>query len=197
MTLQSLATFDPRKLAHYERENYVFYYQRRWLPLLRASIGMVKEAYHLSLFQGITGAYLIARAEMAFAPFPENNLPLAEDYIRRFYTFLKRVHRLDFDIEQASKLELDWWIAHRQLFAQEDNQGLVEALERLLVYIYGLEPEAAHEPAYHRAQGMLYSDRWVRSGRDPGSPLLVKEEDELYKGYMLLKEAVTNQASRK
>ncbi len=192
MTIESLARFDPQKLAHYERENYVFYYQRRWLPLLRASIGMVKEAYHLSYFQAVYGAYLIARAEIAFAPFPENNLPLAEAYIRRFYTFLKRVHRLDFDIDQASKLELNWWIVHRQLFAQDENQGLVEALEEVLVFIYGLEPAAAREPAYHRAMGMLFSDRWVRGGLDPNSPLLEKEEEALCKGYLLLKEAIAN-----
>ena len=30
------------RLAHYEKENYVAYYQKDWLKLLRVSIGLVK-----------------------------------------------------------------------------------------------------------------------------------------------------------
>jgi hypothetical protein len=192
MKVETLGLFDPQKLAHYEMENYVSYYQRHWLKLLSASVGMVKEAYHYSVFQAVYGAYLIARAEMAFAPFPENNLPLTEAYIRRFYLFLKRVHRLDFDIDQVVKLELNWWIVHRNLFAQEENQGLVEALERELVVLYGLDAARAHPVAAERARGMYYSDQWVRSGRDPASPLLQKEEEALCEGYRLLKAAVAS-----
>jgi len=33
---------NPRKLAHYEKENYVSYYQKDWLKLLRVSVGMVR-----------------------------------------------------------------------------------------------------------------------------------------------------------
>ncbi len=38
-----LAKFDPRRLAFYEKENYVAYYRKRWLRLLFVSIAMVWE----------------------------------------------------------------------------------------------------------------------------------------------------------
>ena len=36
--------FDPKKIAYYEKENYVAYYQKAWLRLLRVSVGLVKES---------------------------------------------------------------------------------------------------------------------------------------------------------
>jgi hypothetical protein len=87
--------FDAYKVAHYEKENWVAYYQKRWLRLLRASVGMVKEAFKLSLGQALYGAHLIARAEIAAAPFPNNDIPRAEAYMRRFYTFIKKIHKAD------------------------------------------------------------------------------------------------------
>lgn len=86
-----IRNLDPYKLAYYEKENYVGYYQKDWLKLLRVSVGMVKEAFGLSWLQAIYGAYLIARAEVAFAPFPNNDIPRTESYVKRFYRFIKRI----------------------------------------------------------------------------------------------------------
>ena len=183
---------DPRKLAYYEKENYVAYYEKNWLRLLRMSVGMVKEAFGLSWLQAIYGAYLVARAEMAFAPFPENDVPRAIAYVRRFYQFIKNVHREDFDIEQAAQLEVNWWGIHRELFGNEKNQELVDALTSLYEEVYGVELEKFKEAAYQRALGMLYSDLWVNQGKPANSPFLVKEEEALYQGYKALKEAINS-----
>lgn len=183
---------DPRKLAHYEKENYVAYYEKNWLKLLRASVGMVKEAFGLSWLQAIYGAYLVARAEIAFAPFPKNDVPLAEAFTRRFYRFIKNIHREDFDVERAAHLEVNWWSVHRKLFGNAENQELVEALTCLYEEIYGAGSARFKEAAYQRARGMLYSDLWVNEGKPTGSPLLVKEEEALYHGYKALKEAINS-----
>ncbi len=182
--------FDPRKVAHYEMENYVAYYQRDWLKLFRVSIAMVKEAFVLSLPQAVYGAYLVARAELAAAPFPDNDIPLAEAYMRRFYQFIKNVHEEDFDVARAAQLEVNWWVVPRRLFGQDENQELVKALENLYAEAYGAESARFHEAAYQRALGMLYSDRWVNEGKPVGSSLLVQEEEALYHGYQALKEAI-------
>ena len=183
---------DPRKLAYYEKENYVSYYQKDWLKLLRVSVGMVKEAFGLSWLQAIYGAYLVARAEIAFAPFPNNDIPRTEAYVKRFYQFIKNTHHEDFDIEHATKLEVNWWIIHRKLFGNKENQELAEALKCLYEEIYGAKSEKFKEAAYQRAMGMLYSDLWVNQGKPVGSPLLVQEEEALYQGYKALKEAINS-----
>lgn len=187
-----IRNLDPRKLAHYEKENYVAYYQKDWLKLLRVSVVMVKEAFGLSWLQAVYGAYLIARAEIAFAPFPVNDIPLTEAYVKRFYEFIKKVHKEDFDVDRAVKLEVQWWGVHRRLFGNAENQELVEALKCLYEEVYGAESEKFQEAAYHRAKGMLYSDLWVNQGKPAGSPLLVQEEEALYQGYKALKVAINN-----
>jgi hypothetical protein len=186
-----LARFDPQKMAHYEKENYVAYYQRRWLKLLRVSIGWVQQSFHLSLPEAVYGATLMARAEMAFAPpDPLNDLPKTEAYVRRFFHFIHRKHRLGFDIERAARLEVHWWEVHRRLFGQAENEALVEALACAAAALFEVDPAKLHQAATHRAQGMLYSDIWVKNGLDPHSPLLAQEEAALAKGYSALREAL-------
>jgi len=182
--------FDPRKVAYYEKENYVAYYQKDWRKLLRVSIGLVKESFALSLWQAIYGAYLVARAEIAFAPFPENDVPKAETYMRRFYQMIKDTHHEDFDVARAAQLEINWWSVHRKLFGNAENQKLVDALANLYVEAYGVDSPKLKEAAQQRAMGMLYSDLWVNEGKVKDSPLLTKEEEALYNSYTLLKEAI-------
>lgn len=179
--------FDPRKVAYYEKENWVAYYQKRWLRLIRVSVGMVKEAFDLSLWQALYAAYLVARAEIAAAPFPDNDIPRAEAYMRRFYRLIKRIHHQEFDVEKVARLEVNWWVVHRQMFGQTENQPLVDALTDLYAVLYGAEAGQVQDAAYHRAQAMVYSDRWVNEGRVGNSPLLTQVEDELIKSYTALR----------
>lgn len=187
-----IRNFDPRKVAHYEKENYVAYYQKDWLKLLRVSVGLVKESFALSLLQAIYGAYLIARAEIAFAPFPNNDIPKTEAYVKRFYQFIKKVQGEDFDVERATKLEVNWWSVHRKLFGNPENQELVEALANLYTEAYGVASAKLQDAARLRAMGMLYSDQWVNAGKPENSPLLQQEEDALLQSYVMLKEALNS-----
>jgi len=185
-----IRNFDPRKIAHYEKENYVAYYQKDWLKLLRVSVSLVKESFGLSWLQAVYGAYLVARAEIAFAPFPENDIPRAEAYMSRFYQFIKNVHREDFDVTRAAQLEVNWWSVHRRLFGNAQNQELVDALTGLYAEAYGINPVKVLASGRQRAQGMLYSDLWVNTGKPADSPLLAQEEEALFQSYASLKEAI-------
>jgi hypothetical protein len=155
------------------------------------SIAMVKEAYQLSLFQAIYGAYLVARAEIAAAPFPNNDIPRAEAFMRLFFRFLKGIYPLNFDINAAAHVEVNWWVVHRRLFAQEQNQELIAALADSAAVFFNTPADLLMEAASMRAQGMLYSDQWVRSGMDGESPLLRQEEEALYESYLLFRTALT------
>ena len=190
-----LSSFDPRTLAHYEKENYVAYYQKDWLKLLRVSVGMVKESFGLNWLQAIYGAYLVARAEAAFAPFPANDVPRAEAYITRFYRFIKRTHHAGFDPVRAARLELNWWGVHRRLFGDAKNAELVDALVALYAEAYGIDPARVREACRLRAAGMLYSDLWVNAGKPVSSPLLTQEEDALFQSYRTLKAVLTDPRS--
>jgi hypothetical protein len=151
---------------------------------------MVREAYQLSLPRAVYAAYLVARAEIAFAPFPNNDPEKAVAYIQRLFRSLNGIHGLPRDPAEAARLEVVWWGVHRQLFAREENPPLVTALAKAWESFYGVSGALLQPAASHRALGMLYSDRWVNSGRPLNSLLLQMEEDELAQGYRALKEAL-------
>ncbi len=88
------------------------------------------------------------------------------------------------------KLEVNWWSVHRKLFGNQENQELVDALASLYAETYGEDSPKIRESARERALGVLYSDLWVNAGKPENSPLLVQEEEALYKSYVLLKEAL-------
>ncbi len=183
--------FDPVKLAHYEKENWVAYYRKEWLKLMRVSVGMVKETFDLTLWQAIYGAYLVARAEIAAAPFPNNDIPRAEAYMRRFYALIKRIHHTDYDTAQVAHLEVNWWVVHRRLFGKMENQELVDALANLYSATFRVPADKVRDAAFHRAQAMVYSDRWVNDGCAEDSLLLAQEEEELVKAYTALRAAAS------
>jgi hypothetical protein len=188
-TTTRMRSFDPRKVGHYEKENWVAYYRKHWPSLLVISVSMVREAFGLSLLDSIRGAYLVARAEIAAAP-QDNDIPLAEKYMRSFYELVKRKNGETFDVKETAELEVNWWRVHRRLFDQEQNGPLVDALTELYSATYAIEPERVRDAAYHRAQAMLYSDKWVYEGCPSHSPLLEKEEQELVLSYTALRDAV-------
>ena len=185
-----LSKFDPRRLAHYEMENWVAYYQKRWPRLLWVSVGMVREAFRLGPLPAVLGAYLVGRAEIAAAPSPDNDIPQAERYMRRFYRLVQRAHRMEFDLDEVARREVNWWVVHRRLFGRVENDELVEALADLYTALYGIDPAAARAAGACRAEAMLYSDRWVQTGKLNGSPLLAQEEDALCRGYDILRQAL-------
>lgn len=189
-TNNAMATFDPRKVARYEKDNWVAYYRKDWLTLMRVSVGMVKETSNLNLFQAIYAAYLVARAEIAAAPFPNNDIPHAEAYMRRFYSLIKNAHHAEYDVAEVARLEVNWWVVHRRLFGKSDNPELIDAVADLYAATFRVPKDKLGDAARHRALAMVHSDRWVNEGRVIDSPLLVQEEEELFQSYKALRDAV-------
>ena len=185
-----MRTFDPHKVARYETENWVAYYQKDWFKLMRISVAMVRAAFGLSLPQAIYSAYLVARAEVAAAPFPDNDIPTAVAYMTRFLALLKRVHQAGFDPAEAARKDVNWWVVHRQIFNQRENQSLIDALADSYAELYQIPREKVQPAAYHRAEAMQYSDRWVHEGRLSGSPLIAQMQAELDKSYSALRAVV-------
>jgi len=182
--------FDPIKVAHYEKEAWVAYYQRKWFTLLRLLIGLVRSTYGLSLVQAIRVGIPLTRAQLAFAP-QDNDVPKAIDYMHQFFEYITEKHGEDLEPAEAALAEVSWWVVHRKFFGHSDNPEVTEAVACAYAAAYRIDPALVREAAYHRAQAMFYSDAWVLSERDPHSPLLKLEEAELIKSYTALRKAVS------
>lgn len=185
--------FDPIKLGGYETDAWVAYYQRRWGTFLRAAVGMVRVGFGMSWPRTLRGAWLVLRANQAWAPYPDNDPDRARALMREFYVDVTRSHGETFDVDGAARLEIEWWRAHRYLQRESDGDGvpeLVDALANLYAHVYGIPVDRVRPAASHRAQAMVISDAWVADGCDPASPAITTEREELVKGYSLLRDAV-------
>jgi hypothetical protein len=71
-----------------------------------------------------------------------------------------------------------------------ERAELDEALAALYAYVYGVTVESVRLAAQERAAAMDDSDRWVREGCDPASPLVEQEGAALVRSYAALLAAV-------
>jgi hypothetical protein len=189
----SLRCFDPRAVGSLECRAWETYYRRRWLPAAVAFVALVRAAFGMSWPRTLQGAWYVLRANMKWAPFPDNDPDAARAYMARFYALLKAAERLDIDPVRASELEVEWWRAHREDQhggGEQAHQELIRALQALYAYTYGADPAAVRDAAALRAQAMEVSDRWVQAGCDPQNPLLREERALLVRSFASLLAAV-------
>jgi hypothetical protein len=191
--------FDPVPLGAYEAEAWVAYYQRRWARFLYAAVRMVRAGFLLSWPRTVEGAWLVLRANQAWAPYPDNDPDGARALMRRFYELVADAHGERFDVGEAARLEVEWWRVHRVLQRETPeagneagNEALVDALAALYAHLYGTPVGAVRAAAAHRAEAMRISDAWVADGRDPASPAIAAERTELIKGYAALRAVVAS-----
>ena len=154
---------------------------------------MVRVAFAMSWPRTVYGAWLVLRANQLWAPYPDNDPDGARAAMRRFYALVARVHGEPHDVDEAARLEVEWWRRHRFLQREDRDaglDGLVDALAALYAHLYRVPVAAVREAAVHRAEAMVISDRWVAAGCDPASPDIAAERDQLVRGYRALRAAV-------
>jgi hypothetical protein len=190
-----MRAFEPVKLAGLECDAWVAYYRRRWVRFLLAAVKMVRTGFGMSWARTIRGAWHVLRANQRWASYPQNDADGARTAMRRFYALVSAAHGEDFDVEEAARLEVDWWREHRHLQRETpdgdpDLEPLVAALTALYAHVYRVDRGAVRAAARYRALAMVSSDEWVAQGRDPASPLIAEERAALVRSYAALLLAV-------
>jgi hypothetical protein len=188
-----MRNFDPVKLGEAETDAWVGYYRQRWSTVLLASVTMVRVGFGMSWPNTLRGAWWVLRANQLWAPFPDNDPDGARTLMRRFYALVARTSRETFDVDEAARLEVEWWRVHRALQHEDrdtDPAALTDAFMNLYAHVYRVPPESVREAAAHRAEATRISDQWVADGCDPDSPAIAAERAELISGYTALRLAV-------
>lgn len=189
-----LRSFNPVQIGRLEAAAWVAYYRRQWPRLLLVSVLLVHRAFRLDWPRTLHGAWLVARANQLWAPYPDNDPAGARRCMRRFYALLRLAHGAPADPARAAALEVDWWAAHRDRqharTGPADTDPLVTALARLYAYLYRTDEQAVRPAARLRAQAMDLSDRWIDAGCAPDSPLITAQRATLVRSYAALLAAV-------
>jgi hypothetical protein len=192
-----MRNFDPVRLGNAETDAWAYYYQRRWVAFLRSALTMVRAGFGMSWLSTVRGAWWVLRANQVWAPYPDNDPAGARELMRKFYALVARTAHETFDVDEAARLEVEWWRVHRILQHSDDvdPSALDDAFVALYAHVYAVPPASVRTAAAHRAEATRISDRWVAAGHDPLSPLLTQERAELVAGYAALRDAVRSAAS--
>jgi hypothetical protein len=188
-----MRSFDPRAVGRLETRAWETYYRRRWAACLFAFVSLVRAAFRMPWPRTLAGAWLVLRANMKWAPYPDNDPAAARALMTRFYRLLRASEDAAFDPARAAALEVEWWRAHRA--AQHGagpaaHEELVAALRDLYAYTYGADAADVRAAAELRAAAMDVSDAWVDAGGDPEDPRLAQERALLVRSYASLLAAV-------
>jgi len=81
----------------------------------------------------------------------------------KFYGAIRQMSDIPFDIDRAARLELEWWIIHRQR-AQHAPGDLEKSLADLQAELYHVPVERLMEHGRLRAEAMTIRDRKAESG---------------------------------
>lgn len=160
----NLRQFDADEVARLETAMWRSYYQKERLRLFNQLTELLRTQYHMPPVRSHVVAYQAARAAFVFKDgHSRADYEMALPYLVNFYEAIHKVSDTDFDVSQAAKLELEWWIVHRERKSHAPDD-LVRALAELPAEMYRAPVEKLMEHARYRAEAMTIRDDRAEAG---------------------------------
>ncbi|MEW6128442.1 MAG: hypothetical protein AB1757_15490 [Acidobacteriota bacterium] len=159
-----LRQFNADEVARLETAMWRSYYAKERVKLFTQMSELLRTQYNLPLARSNTVAYQAAKAAFVFKDGRNRaDYEKALPNLINYYTSIHQVSDIDFDIEKAAKLELEWWIIHRE--RKQHKPGDLElALAELPAEIYRIPTDQLLEHARLRAEAMTIRDDRAEAG---------------------------------
>ncbi|MCP3382942.1 hypothetical protein NLM31_21480 [Bradyrhizobium sp. CCGUVB4N] len=153
-----LRAFDPAEMARLETAMWRDYYDKRYVALFYHLYESTRTQFGFSPFRSLHVALSAAEAARAFQPTrsrreADGALPALVAYYREVATAAP----VAFEVEEAARLELDWWQARREAVGPQDY-GLTIARVTALTYGGSAEDAGIRRFGVARAEAMAYRD---------------------------------------
>lgn len=159
-----LREFNPEEVARLETAMWRSYYNKERFKLFKQMAEILRTQYNLPIVRSNTVAYQAAKAAFVFKDGKSrSDYEKALPNLINYYASIHQVSDIDFDVNKAAKLELEWWIIHRQR-KQHQPGDLERSLAELPAEIYHLPVESMMEHARLRAEAMTIRDDRAESG---------------------------------
>ena len=154
----SLREFDADEVARLETAMWRSYYSRQRVKLFNELAELLRTQYRLPLWRSNAVAFRAAKAAFVFKDgHSRADYERALPDLVSFYQSVRAVSDTDFDVERAARLELEWWIVHRERRRHAPGD-LDRALADLQAEIFRLPAERFAEHARLRAEAMEIRD---------------------------------------
>jgi hypothetical protein len=159
-----LRDFNPDEVARLETAMWRSYYDKQQVRLFNQLAELLRKQYNMPLVRSNRVAYQAAKAAFIFKDGRQRSdyekaLPNLVD----FYGSVREVSDTPFDVNRAARLELEWWIIHRER-AKHAEGDLDRALAELQAEIYHVPIEKLMEHARLRAEAMRIRDTKAEIG---------------------------------
>ena len=163
MTTPDLHGFDPEKMSSLESSMWRSYYEGRYVRLGWQTMKATCGQYRFSWWDGARISRHAARAARYFRANADD--PRCVPALVKYYTIIQRSLGREFDVQEAARLELQWW-RERRLNLSAADYG--KTIARLTALTYGVPEDSVLPTAVMRAEAMAYRDA-RRGGKMTGS----------------------------
>lgn len=159
-----LREFNPDEVARLETAMWRSYYEKQRLQLFRQLSELLRTQYNMPLVRSNQVAYYAADAAFVFKKGKQRaDYEKALPELVKFYDAVRKMSDVPFDVDRVARLELEWWIIHRQR-ANHAPGDLERALAELQAEIYQVPIERLMEHGRLRAEAMTIRDTKAESG---------------------------------
>ena len=159
-----LREFDSDEVARLETAMWRSYYEKQQVRLFNQLTELLRTQYHLPLIRSNQVAYYGANAAFVFKQGKERkDYEKALPDLVKFYTEIRKLSDIPFDVDRVARLELEWWIIHRQRDRHKPGD-LEKALAELQAEIYRMPVERMMEHGRLRAEAMAIRDTKAEAG---------------------------------
>jgi hypothetical protein len=160
----SLRDFDADEVARLDTAMWRSYYSRQRARLFAQLTELLRTQYRLPFWRSNAVAYRAAKAAFVFKDgHSRADYERALPDLTSFYKSVRSVSDTDFDPERAARLELEWWIVHRER-KQHAAGDLERALAELEAELYGMPVDKFMGHARLRAEAMEIRDTKAEQG---------------------------------
>jgi len=161
---RSLRDFDPGEMARLDTAMWRSYYAKQRLLLFFQLTELLRREYHLPWLESQWIGYQAAKAAFVFKEGrSRNDYEKALPHLRSFYGAISASSNDPFDINRAAKLELEWWIVHRER-EKHSPEDLPRLLAQTSAVMYHMPYEPLLEHGKLRAAAMTIRDDQAASG---------------------------------
>jgi hypothetical protein len=156
--------FDPNEVARLDTAMWRSYYGKQPVKMFGELTELLRTQYRMPFWRSNLTAFYAARAAFIFKDGKNR-----ADYERAlpdliwFYKEIQAASDIKFDVEKAARLELEWWIVHRER-AKHQPTDLENALAATAAEIYQMPPEKFIEHGRFRAKAMKIRDTKAEQG---------------------------------
>jgi len=149
-----LREFDGAAAGKLDADTWRSNYERRPVRLFGQTVALLRTQYHMGPVMAAMSAYRAAHAAFVFKDGKSRtDYERALPDLERYYAGISALAAMPFDSREAARLELEWWILHR-----EGSPELDAALAKLQSVIYHVPERELAEHAQLRATAMILRD---------------------------------------